>query len=236
MLSLGVLFLQLCCLVGVGHAGQTVAITYDPDDGMHAFGVRDLERSLEATGNQVVGENAAFQIAITQYEPGMGPQSFRIQREGTRGIRIVAGDSVGAMYGALDLAEQIGVGGGLTAVQDKARKPYILRRGLKFNIPLDARAPSYDDTGTAAHENIPVMWEWEFWQPFLDTMVRNRYNVLTLWTTHPYPGIVKLPEYPEANYDDVRVLIEPVDERGDRHWDKLDVFNPANTEVVKRIS
>lgn len=236
MLSLVVLFLQLFYIVGVGHAGQTVAITYDPNDAMHAFGVRDLERSLEATGNQVVGENAALRIVISQYEPGMGPQSFRIQREGTRGIRIVAGDSVGAMYGALELAEQIILGGGLEAVQEKARKPYILRRGLKFNIPLDARAPSYDDTGTSAHENIPVMWEWEFWQQFLDAMVRNRYNVLTLWTTHPYPGIVKLPEYPEANYDDVCVLREPVDERGDRHWDKLDVFDPANTKVVKRIS
>ena len=39
----------------------------------------------------------------------MGPQSFRIQREGTRGVRIVAGDSMGAMYGALELAEQIGL-------------------------------------------------------------------------------------------------------------------------------
>ena len=236
MLRLVALFLPLLCMVGVGHAGQTVAITHDADNAMHAFGVRDLQQALEATGNQVVGENADFRIAITQFEPGMGPQSFRIQREGTRGVRIVAGDSVGAMYGALELAEQIGHGGGLEAVHDKARKPYILRRGLKFNIPMDARAPSYDDTGTSAHENIPVMWEWEFWQEFLDNMVRNRYNVLTLWTTHPYPGIVKLPEYPEANYDDVHVLKQPVDERGDRHWDKLDVFDLANTKVVKRMS
>ena len=27
-----------------------------------------------------------------------------------------------------------------------------------------------------------------------------------------------------------------MDERGDRHWDKLDVFDPANTRVVKQIS
>ena len=123
MLSLVVLFLQLFYIFGVGHAGQTVAITYDPNDAMHAFGVRDLDRSLEATGNQVVGENAALRIVISQYEPGMGPQSFRIQREGTRGIRIVAGDSVGAMYGALELAEQIILGGGLEAVQEKAASP-----------------------------------------------------------------------------------------------------------------
>ena len=42
---------------------------------------------------------------------------------------------IGAMYGALELAEQISLCGGLEAVQEKARKPYILRRGLKFNIP-----------------------------------------------------------------------------------------------------
>ena len=122
-LNLAALFLPLLCMAGVGHAGQTVAITYDADNVMHAFGVRDLRQALEATGNQVVGENAAFRIAITQFEPGMGPQSFRIQREGTRGVRIVAGDSVGAMYGALELAEQISLCGGLEAVQEKLASP-----------------------------------------------------------------------------------------------------------------
>ena len=155
LLGLAAFFLPLLSMVGIGHAGQTVAITYDADNAMHAFGVRDLQQALEATGNQVVGENAAFRIAITHFEPGMGPQSFRIQREGTRGVRIVAGDSVGAMYGAMELAEQIGLGGGRDAVHDIARKPYILRRGLKFNIPLDARAPSYDDTGTSAMRTSP---------------------------------------------------------------------------------
>lgn len=221
-----------------GHcdAGQTATIRYDKDNPMHVFGVQDLKKALEAAGNSIVTTDAQVQIDITAFRNGMGPQSFRIQKVGTRGIRIVAGDSVGAMYGVLELAEQITLGGGLEAVEEKARKPYILRRGLKFNIPLDARAPSYDDTGSSAHHNIPVMWQWEFWKQFLDTMVRNRYNVLTLWTTHPYPGMVQLPKYPEANYDDVCVLKHPVDETGDRHWDKLDVFDPANTVVVKKIS
>lgn len=217
-------------------AGQTVAISYDESDVKQVFGVRDLKRVLETTGNRVVSASADLQITLSHFAAGMGPQSFRIQKEGTRGIRIIFGDSVGAMYGALELAEQISLGGGLQAIQEKARKPYILRRGLKFNIPLDARAPSYDDTGSAAHHNIAVMWDWEFWKQFLDSMVRNRYNVLTLWTTHPYPGIVRLPKYPEANYDNVRVLKDPVDQNGDRHWDALDVSDPANTVVVKKIS
>jgi len=230
---LAVFLLGLVC---VSYAGQKVVIRYDQDDAMQVFGVGDLKKALEVTGNQIVDADADLHIVLSKYEQGMGPQSFRIQREADRGIRIVYGDSVGAMYGAIELAEQISLGGGLGAVKEKARKPYILKRGLKFNIPLDARAPSYDDTGTAAHANIPVMWEWDFWKPFIDTMIRNRYNVLTLWTTHPYPGIVKLPKYPEANYDDVCQLRDPVDETGDRHWDKLDVFDPANTKVVKKIS
>lgn len=119
------LFLLLLCVPGVVHAGQQVAITYDPDNPMHVFGVRDLRQSVEKTGNQVVEGNADFGITIAQFAPGMRPQSFRIQREGTRGVRIIAGDSVGAMHGALELAEQISLGGGLDAVQDMARKPCL---------------------------------------------------------------------------------------------------------------
>ncbi|MFC1763361.1 hypothetical protein ACFL6U_14945 [Planctomycetota bacterium] len=223
-------------LICVSYAGQKVEIRYDQADAMQVFGVQDLKKALEATGNQVVEKDADLFIVLSKYELGMGPQSFRIQKESDRGIRIVYGDSVGAMYGAIELAEQISLGGGLAAVEEKARKPYILKRGLKFNIPLDARSPSYDDTGTSAHENIPVMWEWDFWKAFFDNMIRNRYNVLTLWTNHPYTSIVKLDKYPGVNYDDVHVLKVPFNENGDRHGDKLDFLDPKNTRLVKKIS
>ena len=230
---LAVFLLGLVC---VSYAGQKVVIRYDQDDAMQVFGVGDLKKALEVTGNQIVDADADLHIVLSKYEQGMGPQSFRIQREADRGIRIVYGDSVGAMYGAIELAEQISLGGGLAAVEAKARKPYILRCGLKFNIPLDARSPSYDDTGTSAHENIPAMWEWDFWKAFFDNMVRNRYNVLTLWTNHPHPGIVKLDRYPGVNYDDVHVLKVPFNEKGDRHGDKLDFHDPKNTRLIKKIS
>ena len=86
LFSLAAFFLPLLCMVGIGYARETVAISYDADNAMHAFGVRDLTQALEATGNPVVSENAAFRITISQFEPGMGPQSFRIQREGARGV------------------------------------------------------------------------------------------------------------------------------------------------------
>ena len=217
-------------------AGQKVEITGMDEDPRIAFAVRDIKQALQKSGYELVNRDAEFRIVFAHFEAGIGPQSFRIQREGDRAIRIVCGDSLGAMYGGLELAEMITLGGGLHAVQEKARKPYVLRRGLKFNIPFDGRTPSYDDTGTAAQENIAVMWDFEFWRNFLDTMVRNRYNVLSLWTTHPYPGMVKLPRYPGVNFDNVGRVTRPITPQTDNHWQHFDVMDPANHKIIKEIS
>ena len=219
-----------------GPARPVVAVAYEGDDPRIAFAAAEVRAALREAGYPVDGSGAAVRIAFSLHELGLGPQAFRIRREGPGAIRVVGGDACGAMYGGLELAEQVALGGGLDAVREMARKPYLFRRGLKFNIPFDARAPSYDDTGTAAQKNIPVMWEWAFWQAFLDTLARNRYNVLTLWTTHPYPGLVRLPEYPGINYDDVRVLKEPVTTKTDRHFARLDPFDLANTRVIKKMT
>ena len=47
------------------------------------------------------------------------------------------------------------------------------------------------------------MWSLEFWQSFLDDLARRRFNVLTLWSLHPFPSIVKVPEFPDVALDDV---------------------------------
>jgi hypothetical protein len=197
-------------------AGQKIAIVGIDDDPLIAFAIGDIKQALQKSNYEFVDTNGDLRIVFSIFESGMGPQSFRIRREGSNTIRIVGGDSLGAMYGGLEIAEMVTLGGSLNDVQEKARKPYIFRRGLKFNIPFDGRAPSYDDTGTAAQKNIPVMWEFDFWQQFLDTLARNRYNVLTLWTTHPYPGLVKLDKYPDIGYDDVCVIKETVDTKTNR--------------------
>jgi len=233
-------FLVLLC--GACAAGKNrlakpnVAITFDNKDALVAFAAGDIKKALLDCGHRVDAGPADVKIAFEIFSTGMGPQSFRIRKEGDKVIRIIGGDSCGAMYGGLELAEMITLGGSLDAIQEKARKPYIFRRGLKFNIPLDARSPSYDDTGTAAQKNITVMWDFAFWTEFLNTMARNRFNVLTLWTKHPYPGWVKLDKYPGIGYDDVCVLADEVTPRTNRQWDALDVYDPSNFKVVKKIS
>ncbi|MHC4638754.1 MAG: hypothetical protein ACYTBV_14835 [Planctomycetota bacterium] len=218
------------------NAKQQIAISFNENDPMVAFAVGDIKRAVIAAGYGVEGSGADLQIVFEIFSTGMGPQAFRIRKEGGNVIRIIGGDSLGAMYGGLELAEMVTLGGGLDAVQEKARKPYLARRGLKFNIPFDVRAPSYDDTGTAAQKNIPVMWDFSFWESFLDTLAQDRYNVLTLWTTHPYPGLLKLDKYPGISYDDVCVLKEPVNLKSDRHWEKIDLHDLNNVKVVKKMT
>jgi hypothetical protein len=129
--------------------------------------------------------------------------SIRIKKlENQEIIYVLSGDKTGAMYGGLDIAEAIRLGS-INVITDSDNKPYLERRGIKFNIPLDLRTPSYSDTGDAGQQNIPVVWEMEFWQQQFDEMARNRYNVISLWNLNPFPSLVKIPEFPKIALNDV---------------------------------
>ena len=96
------------------------------------------------------------------------PEGFSIRLErGTAGgadrIWILAQDDAGLMYGGLEVAEVIRTRG-LAAVTDLERNAHFAERGVKFNIPLDARTPSYTDAGESAQENIATVWDMAFWR------------------------------------------------------------------------
>ena len=58
------------------------------------------------------------------------------------------------MYGGLEVADLFWLG---LPIEDQDNAPFVPKRGIKFNIPLDARTPSYDDTGDSAQKNIETM-------------------------------------------------------------------------------
>jgi len=166
------------------------------------------------------------------------PQGFRIARGAGKTLCVLACDTAGAMYGGLDLAEQISFNVPLAKIPEKLSAPAIGRRGIKFNIPLDARTPSYDDTGDAAQKNIIEMWNFEFWREFFDELAVCRYNTLTLWNPHPFPSIVKCPDYPDVALDNVCIpTIEP--EYKSRSWREPQYVSPkvlANLKVVRKMT
>ena len=140
------------------------------------------------------------------------------------------------MYGGLDIAEAIRLGT-LDSLKDSEHQPHIQRRGIKFNIPLDLRTPSYTCCSDAAQANIPEMWERAFWTEFLDAMARHRYNVLSLWSLHPFPSLVKVPEFPEVALNDVWRTCAKLDDTFS--FAGNDMVRPAmlaDHEVVKRLT
>ena len=141
------------------------------------------------------------------------PQSYAIRRTEARGrviIAVLGADPVGAMYGGLDVAEAIRLGA-MGKTVDSDHSPQIAQRGIKFNIPLDRRTPTYSDSSDSAQANIPEMWRMDFWHELLDEMARQRFNVLSLWNLHPFPSIAKVPEYPDIALKDVWGNREPFD-------------------------
>lgn len=67
-------------------------------------------------------------------------------------------------------------------------------------------------------------------------MARHRYNVLSLWGLHPFPSLVKVPEFPEVALNDVWRTRVKLDDKFS--FSGVDFVRPemlANHEVVKRI-
>jgi len=143
-----------------------------------------------------------WQVVLT-VDAALGEQAFRIMRDG-KAITVAGGDARGVMYGGLELAERIRLGQ-VRQLDLVKGKPFLKKRGIKFNIPLDARTPSFHDAGHAAQNNIAEMWNWDFWTEFLDAMALHRYNTLTFWNAHPFPSMIDIPGYEEVALDDVAV-------------------------------
>jgi len=149
---------------------------------------------------------------------------------------VLAADPVGAMYGGLDLAEAVRLGT-LSGVTSGDHSPFIPNRGIKFNIPLDVRTPSYSDAGDSAQQNIPEVWDIAFWHEFLDELARQRYNVLSLWNLHPFPSMVRVPEYPKVALADVMRTTEKFDSSYDLTG--RDMVRPAllaHTKVIRKMT
>jgi hypothetical protein len=201
---------------------------YDNSEPAITFSAEDLKKVLEARGITVVlksiselkEKSKGVQIIIAKNDQSvlallksagvsdikeLGKQEYALRVTGngsTKSYWAIGGDRIGAMYGGIHVAEVVKAFG-LDLMKDENHTPYIARRGLKFNIPLDERQPSHDDRGTSAQYNIVHMWDFAFWKEYLDVMARQRYNVLSLWNQHPFPSMIKLKDYPDIALNDV---------------------------------
>lgn len=171
-----------------------------PDSPMLRFALGKLEAALQRqgdtlrwTGRQEPDRGAKIAVTVDPtLTTGIGGDGFRRVNSG-QGWRITAGTPRGAMYGVLDTAEQVGLGLPWNKLRERAVKAPFEFRAIKFNLPWSAYR-----TSPVLEQHQATCKDLAFWEAFLDMMAENRFNVLTLWSLHPYTYLVRPRNFPEA--------------------------------------
>lgn len=213
-------------VLSVTSYAETIGVFYDPNVAQINFAARDIKAALEArkftvemlplsalnakyTKKKIVillGSNsqaiAIFKKQGGSIPSGLGEQAYGLRTSSSpqKSYWIIGGDVNGAMYGALEIAEDISAKG-LTGSYNRQESPFMLNRGMKLNMPFDQRVPTYVGgwSSTSTGLAIPHVWDITFWKTLIDQQARYRYNVLSVWVHNPFPALVKLADYPNAS-------------------------------------
>ena len=134
---------------------------------------RVAQQSSHTDARILLGKTGEPGLPASAVKPGKLPESFAIST--TPGAVVVEGsDEVGAMYGALDFAEQIARAGD-AAFPCHESGPYKSRHSWRLrgvNMFLTTSRISINPGG--------AFWSDEYWQGYLGMMARDRYNLLDI--------------------------------------------------------
>lgn len=187
----------MACAATLRAAEVTVSA---PDAPMLRFALGKLEAALQQQGDALKrtahsSPDQGAKIVVTVDPTGMtelGREGFK-RVKSREGLQITASDERGAMYGVLDVAEQIRLGTPLSKIKERAVKAPFEFRAIKFNLPWSAYR-----TSPVLEQHQETCKDLAFWEAFLDMMAENRFNVLTLWSLHPYTYMIRPRNFPEA--------------------------------------
>lgn len=189
------LFLLLGVCGWAAVRAERVQVLHDATVPQEAYAARRLGAALTAAGHSVApGSDGCERVIRLAVDAGrFAPEAFAIQPDGTE-ITITGGDRRGLIFGSLALAELLGHGTELARVPATAEQPRLPFRGLKFNLPWETYRPT-----SALDQHHATVRDLKFWEAFLDMMVENRFNVISLWNLNPYTYMVQPRNFPEAS-------------------------------------
>lgn len=213
-----ILFVTVVWFAIISPVKADVSIAYRTDCAQLNFAVARLGQALRKANETPVvydladlGDKDIFIVADETeavFLPGAAQKSsinplikqdgFQIARlrSGSKAvICVIARDETGAMYGTLDLAEQIQMNNGLRDVEEKLSNPRFAFRAIKFNLPWSSYRPNENP---AMNLHTQTCRDLNFWRRFLDMMAENRFNVLSLWNLHPFTYMIRPKGFPEA--------------------------------------
>lgn len=208
------------------------------------YGVQKLEKQLKKQGYTVT-EKANFQNNGNTIIVGLlndplikkyytkwhihlnkqpGKEGFAINSK-TNNIVIAGADNSGALYGCLDLADELRSNHTLPVSINKVDQPEMVLRGACIGVQKTELLPG---RGTYEYPYTPQNFPWFYnkalWIKYLDSLAQNRMNSLYLWSGHPFASLVKVKDYPYAlevdevtykkNVDMFNFLTHEADKRG----------------------
>jgi hypothetical protein len=192
----------LALIGGVLALGATdVRLTVPAEEGAAQYAAEQLEQALTATGHHLLtGETDVRADTATRIElrvtNNQKPESYQIQRttvDGRIHLLVEGGDDRGMLYGALAIRDALETGQSLASIESRQGSARFPFRAIKFNLPwYGYRA------GEALTLHSDTCRDLSFWEDFLDMMVRNRFNTLTLWSQHPFHLMIRNSRFPEA--------------------------------------
>jgi hypothetical protein len=165
------------------------------------YASKKLSQALAAADAKLPpsGLTTTFELAL---DSKLGAETFSISTRSGH-VMIKGGDNRGLIYGALALREQVLNGTPFDKIIASKQKPKLAFRGIKFNTPWDTYRPS-----SALDQHYATARDLKFWEDFLDMMVENRFNAISLWTMHPFTYMIRPKNFPEASKWSAREFAE----------------------------
>src|SRR5688572_12990851 len=125
---------------------QKVNIVYEGHHEQIAFGIKKIKEAINVRNTSeltitIVTDSVKAKEAIRangwKESKSFNDQCYAIrikQDAKIKNISVLAGESKGAMYGALDIAEAVKCNS-IDQLKESDNIPYLTKRGIKFNIP-----------------------------------------------------------------------------------------------------
>ncbi|MDB5111272.1 MAG: hypothetical protein JWR67_2386 [Mucilaginibacter sp.] len=185
---IGVLILGMLSSLGFS---QSVNLVYPKTSPQAFYAAGRLKQALTKKGYLVKTAKADYTINILN-NAQLGNEAYTIEPKGNN-IAVAGGDGTGIIYGCLSIAEDLGNGIPLQKIKASGDKPRMALRAVKFDMPWDTYRHSY-----ALDQHYATCRDINYWKAFLDMMVDNRLNALSLWDLHPFTFMIRAKNFPKA--------------------------------------
>jgi hypothetical protein len=172
---------------------QRISLQYDRSLPQANYAANLLQISLLKRGYILNDREPDYQISLSLDSSTLAKEAFTMSPEGKK-ITIVGGDETGVIYGTLSLVEDLRNGASIQSIKKRSESPRLAFRGIKYDLPWDTYRHSY-----SLDQHQQTCSDVGYWKDFLDMMVENRFNTLTLWNLHPYTFMIKPKNFPEAS-------------------------------------